>query len=375
MFLGIAVAHLAWPQSPLAGADGVGEAASPKAKPATARRWDVEIEVVVGPVPWAAARAWIDSARRTVSALRSDAPPVVPWDVVDLFERYVDAWDQVPLAESFLWRHDVPVADVEAMAVHWFRVRRARHELAGESQGRAALVFEAALTAGYERAFAAAAMDAHPQLARLAVETAAADLTAVVTRVLLVDPDPSRRGLVRVWLERQRGLDIVADVGDGHDAVRLARQLRPDVVVLDLDVPGLNGLATTGLLRDDPKCAVVVFSSGSGAPEALEAGADSYIDRDVAPGSLVGEIRRAAARCSATADLVVVVTHALTAPIERITSAATTLRTAVLEGRGDDVHETELEEIRRQIDLAMGILADVVRGGAALTTAIDPPSV
>lgn len=335
----------------------------------------MEIEVVVGPVPWAAARAWVESARRTISALRTAASPVVPWDIVDLFERYVDAWDQVPFTDPFLWRHDVPVADVEAMAVHWLRVQRARHELAGgETQARDARVFEAALTAGYERAFTAAATDTHPHLARLAAQQTSADLTTPVTRLLLVDADRSRRGLVRVWLERQRGLDIVADVGDGHDAVRLARQLRPDVVVLDLDVPGMDGLATTSLLRDDPQCAVVVFSAGTHGAAAIEAGADAYIDRDAAPGKLVDEIRRAAARYAAASDLLVVLSHALSSPLERITSAATTLRAAVLEGRDTGAHETELDEIRRQIDLAMGILADVVRGGAALTTALDHPT-
>ena len=334
----------------------------------------MEIEVVVGPVPWPSARAWLASARRVIAALRTDATPVVPWDVVDLFERYVGMWEQLPTTRHFHWHYDVPLDDVEAMAVHWIRLMRVRHHLTGDgAEARAALRFEAALAAGYDRAFATAATESHPLLARLAAEPRHSHPTSSVTRLLLVDPDRPRRGVVRVWLERQGDLDIVADVGDGHDAVRLARKLRPDVVVLDLDVPGIDGIATTSLLRENASCAVVVFSSGQRGPEALGAGADAYIDRDASPGRLVGEIRRVASTYAAAADLIVVLTHALGAPLERITSAAKSLRTAVLEGRDAELHEAALDEIRTQVHLAMGILTDVVRGGAATATALADP--
>ena len=80
------------------------------------------------------------------------------------------------------------------------------------------------------------------------------------------------------------GFQVVGQAADGADAVALAKQLRPDVIVMDLSMPVLNGLDATRLVRDALPCTpVVVFSAFTG-PEleqaALDAGATAYLAKD-----------------------------------------------------------------------------------------------
>jgi DNA-binding NarL/FixJ family response regulator len=80
-------------------------------------------------------------------------------------------------------------------------------------------------------------------------------------RVLLCDDTPELRVLLRHALEAGGGVDIVGEVGDGNVAVRLAADEQPDVVVLDLEMPGLDPEALlTGLRRAAPGAALVTFS-------------------------------------------------------------------------------------------------------------------
>jgi DNA-binding NarL/FixJ family response regulator len=80
-------------------------------------------------------------------------------------------------------------------------------------------------------------------------------------RVLLCDDTPELRSLLRFALESQAGVEIVAEVGDGDVAVQLAADEQPDVVVLDLEMPGPDpeGLLI-GLRRAAPHAALVTFS-------------------------------------------------------------------------------------------------------------------
>ena len=83
----------------------------------------------------------------------------------------------------------------------------------------------------------------------------------VATTVLLVDDDDRLRSIVRTVLEDD-GLEIVADLDDGKDAVRLVDQLRPDVVLLDMMLPSQPGLAVADAIRKiRPDQAIVLFSS------------------------------------------------------------------------------------------------------------------
>lgn len=102
-------------------------------------------------------------------------------------------------------------------------------------------------------------------------------------RVLLVDDDPDMRGLVEIMLEEDGRFAVVAHASNGLEAVRLAEQEHPDVVVLDLQMPGMDGLTALPMLRERlPRARIVVVSAFPDPltlADAIEQGVDGYIDK------------------------------------------------------------------------------------------------
>jgi NarL family two-component system response regulator LiaR len=118
-----------------------------------------------------------------------------------------------------------------------------------------------------------------------------------VIRVMLVDDhEIVRRGL-RSYLETEADFEVVGEAGDGEEAVRLAAELAPDVILMDLVMPVLDGVeATRRIVAAQPKACVVVLTSytdDSRVLPALKAGARSYLLKDVAAEQLGESIRRA----------------------------------------------------------------------------------
>ncbi len=117
-------------------------------------------------------------------------------------------------------------------------------------------------------------------------------------RVLLADD----HGVVRDGLARLLGsesdIEVVAAAADGDQAVSLAREHRPDVVLMDLRMPGMDGSeATRRLLEADPAIQVVILTSFSERDEilnALDAGAIGYLLKDAEPDELIRGVRAAA---------------------------------------------------------------------------------
>jgi len=101
--------------------------------------------------------------------------------------------------------------------------------------------------------------------------------------VLLVDDHDLMRRLLRRAIEVQPGLKIVGEAADGTRALEQARELEPDLVVLDLAMPELDGFEVAKALRKElPGCLILVFSAfeASRAEEsALAAGADRYLEK------------------------------------------------------------------------------------------------
>jgi len=114
------------------------------------------------------------------------------------------------------------------------------------------------------------------------------------TRVLLADDHPMVRQGLRFLLARE-GFDVVAEAGDGHEALRLARDTRPEVAVLDLVMPGLNGLdAAREILQTSPETKVLILTQHSEEHyilEALRAGVHAYVLKTQAAFDLIQAIR------------------------------------------------------------------------------------
>jgi DNA-binding NarL/FixJ family response regulator len=121
---------------------------------------------------------------------------------------------------------------------------------------------------------------------------------ATLTLLLADDHRIVRQGL-RAVLATQPGFRLVGEAADGHEAVRLAEELRPDVLVLDLRMPGLDGLeAVRRVVVRCPRTRVVMLSMYAEAgyvAEALRAGASAYVSKDAGVDELVRAIRAAAA--------------------------------------------------------------------------------
>jgi DNA-binding NarL/FixJ family response regulator len=123
-------------------------------------------------------------------------------------------------------------------------------------------------------------------------------MTGRLIRLLIVDDDPLVRSALTFMLGGQTDLEVVGEAGDGQAGLELAEQLRPDVVLMDIRMPRLNGLdATRSLLAtDDPPRVIVLttFDADEYVVEALAAGADGFLLKDTPPPQVVDAIRKVA---------------------------------------------------------------------------------
>lgn len=113
--------------------------------------------------------------------------------------------------------------------------------------------------------------------------------------VMLVDDHPLfRQGLRRV-LEIEPDIRIAAEAADGQEAVILARQVQPDVIIMDVNLPKLNGLQATRRIKTDlPEIAVIVITAFDYEEQmlhAIRAGGSAYYPKDVDPDQLIEAIR------------------------------------------------------------------------------------
>ena len=118
-------------------------------------------------------------------------------------------------------------------------------------------------------------------------------------RVVLADDQAMVRAGLRLILESQPDLEVVGEAADGEEAVRVARQQRPDLVLMDIRMPRLDGIAATSRLISEeaaPRVLVVTtFDADQYVYEALRAGASGFILKDSSPEQLVAAVRLVAA--------------------------------------------------------------------------------
>ena len=117
-------------------------------------------------------------------------------------------------------------------------------------------------------------------------------------RVLVADDHALFRAGVRKLLQSFEGIQVVGEAADGHEALRLSGTERPDVLLMDIGMPGLNGVeAAARLTREGPRPRVVILSMHTGEDHvlrAIRAGAAGYLLKDASPAELEAAVRSVA---------------------------------------------------------------------------------
>ncbi len=128
-------------------------------------------------------------------------------------------------------------------------------------------------------------------------------MTGSMKTILVVDDEPQIVQLVTDYLEH--GGFAVASARDGQSALRLAKERRPDLVVLDLGLPGIDGLDLTRALRREGSVPIVMLTARSEESDkliGLELGADDYITKPFSPKELVARVRAVLRRSEAAEE-------------------------------------------------------------------------
>ncbi|WP_330178700.1 response regulator transcription factor [Nocardia sp. NBC_01503] len=120
-------------------------------------------------------------------------------------------------------------------------------------------------------------------------------------RVLLADDQALLAGTFRLLIDSAEDMEVVGIAGDGREAVELARRAEPDVVVMDIRMPGVDGLTATQEICADPSLCdtrvliLTTFELDEYVAQALRAGASGFLGKDVGPEELLRSIRAVAA--------------------------------------------------------------------------------
>ncbi len=122
--------------------------------------------------------------------------------------------------------------------------------------------------------------------------------TVGMIKILIVDEEAGTRKGLRMWLSTEADFIVAGETADGWEAMQLVRDLQPDVVVTDIQLPGMDGIALTERLhRDFPSCAVIILSlydDQSNHERAIKAGASAFISKKKPNGELMDAIRKSA---------------------------------------------------------------------------------
>ena len=162
-----------------------------------------------------------------------------------------------------------------------------------------------------------------------------------VIRVLLVDDDPLVRSALALMLGGQNDIDVVGEAPNGQVGVALVGELDPDVVLMDIRMPVMDGLEATQVLHQQPSPPAVVvlttFDADDHVVRAVAAGADGFLLKDTPPGDIVQAIRTVAAGDAMLSP------SATRSIVARLRSSTSTDRSTVAADRLTVLTERELE--------------------------------
>ena len=162
-----------------------------------------------------------------------------------------------------------------------------------------------------------------------------------VIRVLLVDDDPLVRSALALMLGGQRDIDVVGEAPNGQAGLQLVAELDPDVVLMDIRMPVMDGLEATVALhqRPSPPSVVVLttFDADDHVVRAVAAGADGFLLKDTPPSDIVQAIRTVAAGDAMLSP------SATRSIVSRLRSSASTDRSSQASDRLTVLTERELE--------------------------------
>ncbi|MCJ1681430.1 response regulator transcription factor [Streptomyces sp. APSN-46.1] len=173
--------------------------------------------------------------------------------------------------------------------------------------------------------------------------------TPTPIRVLLADDQALLRSAFKVLVDSEADMEVVGEASDGAQAYALARERRPDVVLMDIRMPGTDGLAATRMISADPELAAVrvvmltTFEVDEYVVQALRAGASGFLGKGAEPDELLNAIRVAAAgeallSPAATKGLIATfLAQASREAVDAGTGAAHSERLAALTGREREV--------------------------------------
>jgi NarL family two-component system response regulator LiaR len=183
-----------------------------------------------------------------------------------------------------------------------------------------------------------------------------------VIRVMIVDDHAVVRGGLSKFLMVHQDLELVGEAESGEEAIVLAQRLRPDVLLMDLKLGGMDGVTATRLVREKcPGCRVIVltsFAEDNMVQGALQAGAIGYLLKNVTVSELAAAIRSAyAGRMTLSSEATEALVHSTTQPVvhgDELTEREREVLTLLVEGLSN-------QEIADKLFLGIGTVKFHVR--------------
>ena len=265
------------------------------------------VRVRVGPLPAASARAFLPYARTVLDAISSgrvDAGVTFDDDIGGAYDHYLGEWERAAESDPFLWEDDADRDTVARLATAWL-------ELMANVSGRVAEVglpegppegeaFYNGLVAAITDALTGddslgqKLQEAWPALGDIVVKDPDRKL-----RVVVADDAKDLRLVLRIALEQDGRFEVVGEASNGEEAVALCTSEQPDVVVLDVVMPGSDGWFALDRLRTAcPGVRAVVLSTldeSKAADRAGELGAAAYVQKSASLVELADLLARIAA--------------------------------------------------------------------------------